>query len=105
MSWFTKVLGIDAKRNARAQAQASQAAADRARAAADAQAAETARQTAEYQRTLMDIQNNAAALQSANEAAVPDASNVVTGGEKSLLGNVRRKKKATDVASTLGINI
>lgn len=108
MSWLTKVLGIDAKREA-AQRQNDQAkaAADAAAKAAADQAAQTAAAQKQYNDSLIAMSTNAQKLTDTNNAGANAAniSNVIAGGTASDAATLLKKKQATTLSSSLGINI
>lgn len=107
MSWLTKVLGIDRKREA-AQRQNDQAkaAADAAAKLAADQAAQTAAAQKAYNDSLINMSTNAQKLTDQNNAGANTAniSNVIAGGTADA-ASLLKKKKATTLSSSLGINI
>lgn len=109
MSWLTKVLGIDARRNAEATAKKQAADTAAAEAAAEAQRMETARKQAEYQQTLQNIQQNNQSLTNSNQTLGTDTANNVLAGGSADAAAPRKKRtpmgSGAGVAAVLGINV
>lgn len=110
MGWLSKILGIDSRRAREKQAQdnfnAAEAAAEKARQEALRQAQETAAQQKAHNDAMIAMQQNAAALQDANNSAAETgrATNVVAGGTAETMVTALRKKKGVSLSSSLGIN-
>lgn len=108
MSWLTKILGIDAKREAaQMQNDTARTAAENARADAKLQADATLAQQKQYQDTLTNIQTNAQKLTDANNAnaGTGPVTNVIAAASASAFDQLRKKKQGTSLSSSLGINI
>lgn len=110
MSWFTKILGIDARRNAEAEAKKQTAITEKA--AADAKAAQEASDATmrQYQTSMQNMQINAQNLTDANrkDLSTDTVSNVVAGGSADASAADAKKKKMLPtggIAASLGINL
>lgn len=106
MGFFSKLFGIDARRDTNNAAGAAQAKADEARRQAELQQAAVAKQQAEYQQSMLNMQQNAQSITASNDMNTNVATNVVAGGTADT-SSILRKKKAigAGISAQLGINV
>lgn len=107
MGFFSKILGIDKARNKANDAlKAQQEATEQARQDALAQQERTLAEQKAHNDALIAMQNNANALQDANNATanMEASTNVVAGGAAQAITSLRKKRAAPSLSSTLGIN-
>lgn len=107
MGFFSKILGIDKARNKANDALKAQAAlTEQARQDAITQQENTLAEQKAHNDTLIAMQNNANALQDANNATanMTASTNVVAGGAADAITQLRKKRTAPSLSSSLGIN-
>lgn len=109
MGWFSKVLGIDARKNAQRQAAEEAKKAEAARQEAARVQAETAEAQRKYQQSMLNMQNESQKLSLTNKQDMStDVANVVAGGTADAVGTDLKKKRqqiGAGIAASLGINI
>lgn len=107
MGLLSKWLGIDARRNAQAQADAQAKATAKAQADALAQQEAAAAQQKAYQESMLNMQKESGVLSAANQELSTDTvSNVVAGGTADNAdATLKKKKVSTGIAASLGINV
>lgn len=109
MGWFSKVLGIDARKEAKKIAESEAVKAEAARQEAAAQNKLTLDAQKQYQATMLNMQNEAQKLQVSNKSDLnTDVANVVAGGTADAAStDLKRKRKqiGNGIAANLGINV
>jgi len=109
MGWLSKILGIDARKEAERTAKAEAAKAEAARQEAARVQKETLEAQTAYQNSMRNMQVEAQRLQVSNKTDLnTDVANVVAGGTADAAATDLKKKRAAvggGIAASLGINV